>query len=106
MLLMAENGIRGGIRNIAHRYSKSNDKYIREYDSSTESSHFTYWNVNRLYVLMMLQKLPVYGFKKKKKMSRFTNNIRFMQNCDDNSNKGHILDADASHPKHLQKNTQ
>lgn len=106
MLLMAENGIRGGIRNIAHRYSKSNNKYIRKYDSSTKSSYFMYWNVNRLYVLMMLQKLLVYGFKKKKKMSRLTNNNRFMQNCDDNSNKGHILDADAGHPKHLQKNTQ
>ena len=30
MLLMVENGIRGGICHAVHRYAKANDKYMKE----------------------------------------------------------------------------
>ena len=42
MLLMAEEGIRGGICQGIHRYAKSNNKYMNNYDKSIESSYLMY----------------------------------------------------------------
>ena len=39
MLLMAEEGIRGGICHSIHRYAKANNKYMRNYNSNEESSY-------------------------------------------------------------------
>ena len=38
MLLMVEKGIRGGICNTIHQYTKANDKYMKDYNKSKESS--------------------------------------------------------------------
>ena len=48
MLLMVEKGIRGGTCNEIHRYTKANNKYMKEYDQNKESSYLKYWNVNNL----------------------------------------------------------
>ena len=47
------------------------------------------------------QKLPVDGFNWKAKKSRFTK--KFIQNYDDDSSKGYILEVDDSYPKRLQE---
>ena len=39
MLLMIEEGIRGGICHAVHRYAKANNKYMKNYDKSKESSY-------------------------------------------------------------------
>ena len=39
MLLMVEEGIRGGICQVAHRYSKANNRYLKDFDKSKESSY-------------------------------------------------------------------
>ena len=50
MLLMVEKGIRGGICNAIHRYAKANNnKYVKYYDKTKESSYLNYWDVNNLY---------------------------------------------------------
>ena len=49
MLLMVEKGIRGGIFQAIHQYAKTNNKYIKDYDKSKESSNFKNWDVNSLY---------------------------------------------------------
>ena len=49
MLLMVENGIRGGICHTIHRYTKANNKYMEDYDKKKESSYLRYWDVNSLY---------------------------------------------------------
>ena len=36
MLLMVENGIRGGICQVTHSYAKAKNKYINNYDKSIE----------------------------------------------------------------------
>ena len=38
MLLMIEEGIRGGIWHSVHRHAKANNKYMKDYDENKESS--------------------------------------------------------------------
>ena len=37
MLLMVEKGIRGGISHSIYRYTKINNKYMKDYDKNKES---------------------------------------------------------------------
>ena len=39
MLLMVEEGIRGGICHSKHRYAKANNKYMNNYNENEESSY-------------------------------------------------------------------
>ena len=49
MLLMAEEGIRGGICHSIHRYAKADNKYMENYDKNKESSYIQYLDANNLY---------------------------------------------------------
>ena len=62
MLLMVENGIRGGKYHSIYWYAKTNNKYMKNYDENKESSHLQYWDLNNLYSWEMSQKLPLYNF--------------------------------------------
>ena len=62
MLLMIEKGIRGGIWDAIYRYSKANNKYMKDDNKNKESSYLNYWEVNNLCGWAMSQKLPVYNF--------------------------------------------
>ena len=42
MLLMIEEGIRCGMCQSTHRYAKANNKYMKNYDKSIESSYLIY----------------------------------------------------------------
>ena len=46
MLLMVEEGIRGGICHSIHRYAKANNKYMNNYDKNKESSFIQYLDAN------------------------------------------------------------
>ena len=63
MLLMVEKGNRDGICHAIHKYGKTNNKYIKNYDKNKESSFLDYLDANKLYGWKMSQKLPVDGFK-------------------------------------------
>ena len=56
---MVEKGIRGAI----HRYEKTNNKYMNNYDKIKESSYIQYLDANNLYRGTTSQKLTVGGFK-------------------------------------------
>ena len=49
MLLMIEEGIRGGMCQSTYRYAKGNNKYMKIYDKKVESSYLTYLDANNLY---------------------------------------------------------
>ena len=49
MLLMVEEGIRGGICQAIFRYEKANSKYMKNYDKSIESLYLIYLDANNLY---------------------------------------------------------
>ena len=40
MLLIFEEGIRGGICHAIHRYAKANNKYMKDDEKNKESSYF------------------------------------------------------------------
>ena len=63
MLLMVEEGIRGGICHSIHRYAKANNKYMKNYNKDEESSYIQDLDANNLYGWAMSKKLPVNGFK-------------------------------------------
>ena len=63
MLMIVEEGIRGGICQAVYRYAKANNKYIKNYVKDIESSYLEYLDANNLCGSAMSQKLPVDGFE-------------------------------------------
>ena len=70
MLLMVEKGLRSGICQATHRYAKSNNKYMKNYNKSIESSYLAHSDANNLYGWAMSQKLPINGFEWVKHLSK------------------------------------
>ena len=98
MLLIVEEGIRGGICHSINRYAKANNKYMKNYNNNEESSYIQYLDANNLYGWAMSKKLPVNGFK-------WTDNDKineeFIKNYSENDKKGYILEVDIKYPKEL-----
>ena len=63
MLLMIEDGIRGGIYHAIQRYAKANNKYMNDYNKNKESYYIQLLDTNNLYGMAMSEKLPIKGFK-------------------------------------------
>ena len=98
MVLMVEEGIRGGICHSIHQYAKANNKYMKNYDDNEESSYIQYLDAYNLYGWAMSKKLPVNGFK-------WTDNNminkEFIKSYNENDKKGYILEVDVKYPKKL-----
>ena len=106
MLLMVEEGIRGGICHSIHRYAKANNKYMKNYyNNNEESSYIQYLDTNNLYGWAMSKKLPVNGFKwiDNNETAEHVINEEFIKNYNENDNKGYILEVDVKYPKRLQE---
>ena len=99
MLLMVEEGIRGGICHSIHRYAKAHNKYMENYDENKESSYIQNLDANNLYGWAMSQKLPKNNFKWVEDTSRI--NEEFIKSYNENSNKGYIVEVDVKCPKKL-----
>ena len=100
MLLLIEEGIRGGMCQSAHSYAKANNKYMINYNKSIESSHLKYLDVNNLYGWAMSQELLINGFMwYDDYLSDF--NEEFIENYDENSDEGYFLEVDVEYPKTL-----
>ena len=99
MLLMVEEGIRGGICHSILRYAKGNNKYMKNYDKHKESSYIQYLDGNNLYGRAMPQKLPVNGFKLIKNVTEIDE--KFIKNYDEDSDKGYIFEVDVKYPRRL-----
>ena len=108
MLLMVEEGIRGGICHSIHRYAKANNKYMKNYNNNGESSCIQYLDANNLYGWAMSKKLPVNGFKWLDKdktaepIAKHVINEEFIKNYNENDKKEYILEVDIKYPKKLQ----
>ena len=98
MLLMVEEGIRGGICHSIHRYAKANNKYMKNYNNNEESSYIQYLDANNLYGWAMSKKLPVNGFKW---VDSNEINEEFIKNYNENDKKGYIFEVDVKYSKKL-----
>ena len=104
MLLMVEEGIRGGICHSIHRYAKANNKYMKYYNKNIESSYIQYLDIqyldaNNLYGWAMSQKLPRNNFRWVEDTSII--NEDFIKTYKENSYKGYILEVDVKYPKKI-----
>ena len=100
MLLMIEEGIRGGMCQSTHRYAKANNKYMKNYDKKIESSYLTYLDANNLNGWVMSQKLPLNGFMwYNSYLSDFTED--FIKNYNKDSDEGYFLEVGIEYPKEL-----
>ena len=97
MLLMVEQGIRGGVSMIAKRCAKANNKYMGDkFDPNEESRFIQYLDANNLYGWAMLQPLPVGDFKwmdEKENENWFEFSNQEWRGC--------ILEVDLEYPKGL-----
>ena len=98
---MIEEGIKGGICHAVHRYAKTNNKYMRNYDKNKESSYIQYLDAINLYGAAMSEKLPMNGFKWVNDI--FEINEKFVKSYNKNSDKGYILEEDVDYPSKLHK---
>ena len=100
MLLMIEDGIRGGICHAVQRYAKTNNKYMNDYNKNKESFYIQYLDANNLYGMAMSEKLPIKGFKWMVDISGIDEN--FVKSYNKNSGKGYVLKVDVDYPRELQ----
>ena len=92
MLLMVEEGIRGGIWNTIHRYERANNRYMKDNGKNKESSYLNYWDVYNLYWWAMPQRPPVNNFEWIEGTSQF--NEYFKQKNNEESDEGCCLEVD------------
>ena len=92
MLLMVEEGIRGGMCHSIHRYAKAYNKYMKNCNSNEESSYIQYLD------WAMSKKLPVNGFEW---LDNDKINKEFIKNYNENDKKGYILKVGVKYPKEL-----
>ena len=100
MLLMVEEGIRGGICHSIHGYAKANNKYMKNYNNNEESSYVQYLDANNLYGWAMSKKLLVNGFRWLDSDKINEINEEFIKNYNEN-NKGYIFEVGVRYPKRL-----
>ena len=98
MYLFIENGIRGGMSFIGHRYSKANNKYMANYNKEKPSKYIMYYDANNLYGWAMNQQLAVGNFKWESTMNWNTERI---MNIDAENSTGYIFEVDLEYPKEI-----
>ena len=99
MLLMIEEGIRGGICHAVNRYAHANNHYMKDYDKTKESSYIQYLDANNLYGAAMSKKLPIKGFKWLDDIERIDE--EFIKEYNEISDKGYVIEADVDYPQEL-----
>ena len=83
---------------ISHRYSKANNKYMKDYDTSKESKYIMNLDANSLYGGGMSQCLPVDDFKWGKADNFDRTSIMMLGDYDP---KGCIFEVDLEYPETL-----
>ena len=96
MLLLFEQGIRGGVSMITHRHGKANNPYVKGYDKAQPTKYLTYLDANNLYGWAMSQPLPVGEFEwiDGADMSN-------IETIKEDAEYGYMFEVDLDYPKEL-----
>ncbi|KAL4153327.1 hypothetical protein QTP88_001160 [Uroleucon formosanum] len=95
MLLMFENGLRGGLVQASKRYGKANNVKTPGYDETKEKSWIIYQDCNNLYGWAMSQYMPYGGF------NRVEPTLNGLNDLDATSPIGRVYEVDVTYPRHL-----
>ena len=99
MLMMVENGTRGGVSMISNRYSEANNKYMDSYDQTKPSKYLQNLDVNGLYAWGMSEKMPYGDFKwvniENTSVKEVLDKVLL------NEDLGYILEVDLEYPSEL-----
>ncbi|XP_026819198.1 uncharacterized protein LOC113557856 [Rhopalosiphum maidis] len=95
MLLMYENGIRGGLVQASMRHAKANNIKTPDYDETKEKSWLIYQDCNNLYGWAMCQYMPYGDF------NWVESNLNELSEMSPTSDKGRVYEIDVSYPQHL-----
>ena len=99
LLLMFEEGIRGGMCQTIQRYAEANNKYLNNYNKN-KASYLMYLDANNLYGWAMCKKLPIGEFEWIHPEDYKEEDI--IKNYDDDDDVyGAILEVDIEYPKTL-----
>ena len=110
MYEMIENGLRGGMCQVAHKHVKANNQYMVDYNKDIVSSYISYLDANNLYGLAMSQKLPFKNFEWSDDIQKSEHVLNYNDDydedgedfdIDDNDDIGYILEVDLEYPKEL-----
>ena len=98
MILLFEEGIRGGITQSVAKYATANNKYMSTYDKNKPSTFIQYSDANGLYGAAMLRPLPTGNFEwiDPKEYNKET-----MKNIDIMGQKGYLFEVDIEYPREL-----
>ena len=98
LFLMIENGIRGGLSVVVHKYAKANNEYLADYNPDNNTSHCVYLDANNLYGWAMSQMMPFRGMR-----WLSCDEVQTLNYLDvsDDSTKGYILEVDILYPTEL-----
>ena len=99
MMMVVEEGIRGGISQVSHSYFKVDNKYTTNDDENKESSFLEYQDANDLYGYPMTEKLPVRWFKWIKNVSKIDE--EFIKKYYKNRDIGLFLKVDIEYPEEI-----
>ena len=101
MILMKEEGIRGGITQAIRKYASANNKYMKNYDSRKLSSFLMYLDANNLYGWAMPIKLPLNNFQWIDNPDEIFTTKTILDYNEKTNDKEYLLEVDIEYPKHL-----
>ena len=98
-----EGAIRGGISQVTKRYSKANNKYMKEYDETKPNIFLMYLDANNLYGHSMMGKLPTKNFawvKEEEEKERLSQKEEILK-LEDDARVGYAYEIDGKYPNEL-----
>ena len=98
MILLFEEGIKGGITQSVTKYATANNTYLSTFDINKPSNFIQYLDANGLYGAAMLRPLPTSNFEW---VDPKEYNEETIKNIDIMGQKGYLFDVDIEYPREL-----
>ena len=98
MYLFIEIAMRGGISYIAKRYSKANNKYMKDYDNTEETIYIMNFDADNLYGSAITNYLPYGVFERMTEEEIINFDLSSIRK---DSPEGYILEVDLEYPIEL-----